>query len=529
MRWRKRQPPVRSILCLLGLLFLARPAQADSLQSTPFGGRSAAMGGAGIARGDDSAMPVLNPAGVAIIPRSSIAVSASVYSASLVTIPHFNGDDTMRLTSLGLGEISQSGLSSTSILSTPTSLVGVIHLEHEGITHNLAGSITVPRTVSRRFLQSLDTSDNRLGSGGVGTFTNREDTTYILSSQRYLLGASYGVAPPGGVRFGASVLFSYAPTVWTLSHKFRSFFGNAAAVQSHVSDQSFDSYSADLTGNMGLQIDLTRAWSLGVVVQPPSFHLKGDLRSTISEQSFAGEAQRLVSSRQTGDYIDGMPLRVGAGASFHVSNLLTVALDVNYYFSLEGRVASRGNLTNAEVDVGDPPRQRTAPIDSRLPAKHFVNVAGGIDWMLLGTRKHWLRAGGFTDFNDDRAVPAGTAATDPACAAAVPDESRCIGPAHVLNFPFDRFGVTLGYGRKSGVVDSTIGVAAIFGSGSTARSLFDGEKTVYSRTDARTYDVLVFLTATVEVDEPKIKARELLKREIEELQDRIRTLEQKNP
>ena len=517
--------------CLLLLLAPMGSAHADTLQGPPFGGRSAAMGGVGIARGDDSAMPILNPAGVAIIPRSSIAVSASVYNASIITVPHFNGDRPSTMSPLGPGEISQNGLASTYILSTPTSLVGVLHLDGGESTHNLAASITVPRNVGRKFLQSVDTSDNRL-AGSMGTYTIREDTTYILSSQRYLLAGSYGYGAPrsdlGSLRLGASIIFSYAPTLWTLSHKYRSFVGNAMDVQGEVSDQSFDSYSADLTGTLGAQLDLTGEWSVGLVVQAPSLHLDGNLKSTLSEQSFHGLSERLLSTRRTGDYTDGMPLRVGGGASFHVTSLLTLALDVTYYYSPEGRVESKGTLTNSVVDVGQAPRQQTAAFDSHLPAKHLVNVAGGADIMLT-SRKHWLRAGAFSDFSNDLAVPGATGATDAACMTAAPNETRCLGASHVLTFPFDRFGITLGYGRKSGVVDSTIGVATIIGSGSTARASFDGTQLVYSRTDARTYDVLVFLTATIEVEDQKIKARELLKKEIDELKERVRTLEQGKP
>jgi hypothetical protein len=49
-------------------------------QNLPLGGRTASMGGAGMAFGRDSAMPYLNPAGLARIPHHTFSLSANLYT-----------------------------------------------------------------------------------------------------------------------------------------------------------------------------------------------------------------------------------------------------------------------------------------------------------------------------------------------------------------------------------------------------------------------------------------------------------------
>jgi hypothetical protein len=84
---------------------------------------------------------------------------------------------------------------------------------------------------------------------------------------------------------------------------------------------------------------------------------------------------------------------------------------------------------------------------------------------------------------------------------------------------------TCGLGTVTGPVDSTVGVSALFGRGTTGRGNYDGDAFIYSSTSASTYEVLVFLTATVDVSDQKTKARETLKEELEQLEKKIKLLE----
>src|SRR5690349_13363867 len=64
----------------MALLLVAARADAQNFRESPIGGRTATMGGAATAAGNDSAMPYLNPAGLAGVPGDIFAVSATVYS-----------------------------------------------------------------------------------------------------------------------------------------------------------------------------------------------------------------------------------------------------------------------------------------------------------------------------------------------------------------------------------------------------------------------------------------------------------------
>ena len=76
------------VAATLGASFCKLPlAWGENLRDVPLGGRTAAMGGAGVAAGADSATPFLNPAGVAGTPHDIISVSASVYSGLGAVVP----------------------------------------------------------------------------------------------------------------------------------------------------------------------------------------------------------------------------------------------------------------------------------------------------------------------------------------------------------------------------------------------------------------------------------------------------------
>src|SRR5215213_2754957 len=94
MALRRSRSPVPVCALLAALVTLTtRAALAENLRDVPLGGRTAAMGGAGVGSGTDAAMPYLNPAGVAGTPHDIVSVTASVYSGLGATVDHFYAPD----------------------------------------------------------------------------------------------------------------------------------------------------------------------------------------------------------------------------------------------------------------------------------------------------------------------------------------------------------------------------------------------------------------------------------------------------
>src|SRR5690606_12483041 len=65
---------------VIGAGLMALPTNASAQQHVPLGGRTATMGGAGVAAGNDSALPYLNPAGLAGVPNDIFGISASLFA-----------------------------------------------------------------------------------------------------------------------------------------------------------------------------------------------------------------------------------------------------------------------------------------------------------------------------------------------------------------------------------------------------------------------------------------------------------------
>src|SRR5688572_30586020 len=78
----QRRSTTRSVSlgAALSTTLVAGALHAQNYREMPIGGRTATMGGAATAAGNDSAMPYLNPAGLAGVPGDIFAVSATVYS-----------------------------------------------------------------------------------------------------------------------------------------------------------------------------------------------------------------------------------------------------------------------------------------------------------------------------------------------------------------------------------------------------------------------------------------------------------------
>src|SRR5258706_7997887 len=73
----------------LATLFVASTASAqENFRATPSGGRSALMGGTGVALGTDGAAPFLNPATLVRI-DSLLAVSVNILAIEFTSVSHY--------------------------------------------------------------------------------------------------------------------------------------------------------------------------------------------------------------------------------------------------------------------------------------------------------------------------------------------------------------------------------------------------------------------------------------------------------
>lgn len=468
-----------------GLVALAgaRPAGAQSL---PFGGRTAAMGGTGIARGDDSAMPLLNPAGLALVPHSTLSISASLYAFHHVDVPGFNADSDTILSPRGSIEISQRGLASNTIESLPTSLAGMLHLP--GAVHQvLALSVTIPRSTSRRFVQNLDLAlKDPMGRTG---YVFRDALTFVENTAQYVAGLSYGVALQDRLRVGATLGINYAPSLINSRLKRLSLPSNASDFELRNDDYTRDSYSVDLNGIFGAQLDVTDRISVGATFQTPALHLTGSWEvaqdTEISDPNAMAPAvtSSIHKLREDGDAIDAPPMKLGVGVSFRQPDRWSIGLDAHASIAIKNDRRIKATRVISSIRSGEAPTVAIVELDEERRRLNRFN--GSIGGEVKVGAETWLRLGAFTDLSLDPAL------------AGNPNRDQ------VLAFPFNRFGATAGIGTVTGPVDSTIGIAVSYGAGETGRldplrQEMAGRIGI-QRTDARLFDFMFYITGAVDL------------------------------
>lgn len=422
------------------------PAHADGFESVPSGARAAAMGGVAHARGGDSASPTVNPAGLALIPGSIASLSASLYQLSAVDIPNFIADDSALPSPWGDLALSEQGVSSMQFNAFPSGLAYFYHLGDTEQSMVLAASLSVPRSVSRRFVEN-----NELLGQGVSV---KENLTTSIQDQSYVAALSFAWGS-GALRIGASVLGGYTQRMETSEGTTLQVMGTAGFTRSQIAE-SESLHSFDAAAVLGAQLDLAEWISVGLALRTPSLHLTGSYESTVDFTLLGTEQDPLVSTmRATGDGVRGYPARVGGGLELRGEGW-GLAFDSVLYLPRQNEFHVLATQVASEIG-GDrgaaPDNERSLTIVSET--RPVVNFALGGELEVF--EKNWLRAGVFTDFS-----------------AAQPAEevAERLGNARVFplfDLPIDRFGASVGWGTKMGPVDTTFGLRGTYGTGTTLR------------------------------------------------------------
>jgi hypothetical protein len=173
-----RQPTALGLVALLW----AASASAQNPREVLLGGRTATMGGTGTATGNDSAMPYLNPAGLAGLPGDVLAVSASLYAhTSRSYDPGFFNPKGFA-PAFGDVTVSEESVTSSDVVEMPSSVMYVRHLGGGDVHHVLGMSLVIPQA-SRSTVQATFEAD----APGIGG-TIRQSRAYSRASTRYYFG-----------------------------------------------------------------------------------------------------------------------------------------------------------------------------------------------------------------------------------------------------------------------------------------------------------------------------------------------------
>lgn len=403
------------------------------------------MGGAGTAAGNDSAMPYLNPAGLAGVPGDIFGISASLYGYTHRSFKGFffpNGTDP----ALGRVEIESEDFTSRSVTDMPSS---VMYFERLGSDvdaqqhHHLGVALVVP---SSRRIELLAANASRLPD-----FDGRLESTSALSyhSTDYWLGPSYALGVSERLRLGASLFAVLSRSVRSSETSSVDELAGGAATVSQRTHVAQEANALSLAPVLGFQLEFAPNYWLGAAVAVPSLPITGQV-SVVNGASGVGVdpvsgAPTASSDSFTlrGDYRAGTPLRLNAGIARDDREGFSFAADVHYYGARKEAQVLEGVMRSDRYRSGETSRHFYQKQRASTDFESAVDFSAGIELAVSPVLQ--VRAGGFTDF------------------ANTPELSS--DPADHQRLRVDRFGATLGLGLRFGSFDSTIGLVYAHGQG----------------------------------------------------------------
>ncbi len=403
------------------------------------------MGGAGTAAGNDSAMPYLNPAGLAGVPGDVFALSASVYAYEGRTYEkYFNPGGVSP--QLGGYQTNESTVTAKAVHDTPSSIMYMTDLGDEtDLLRHVAGvALIIPNGSRNTLIGNYDGSLPALN----GTFSQ----TDVWSRERteYYFGPTYSVSWEDWLRLGVSAHVLYTRLIDTLetSSAIRIGGGSAGSLTRGRRIQEADTTA--FAPVAGMQVEVADYFWLGAAVAPPTIHLRG--RATIQADSIGYAPDETtfqsdvldVSTSGTVDARLNRPWRANFGIAYDDRSSFSFAADVLVFGELEDASLFEGTTTTFENRTGETSRRYREQQRASDDFKQVIDVSVGVEAALTDVVS--LRAGGFTDFAASKEIDH----------PMLKDQffSR-----------YDIYGGTLGLGIQFGSFDTTVGLVGKYGTG----------------------------------------------------------------
>lgn len=403
-------------------------AHAQNFRDVPLGGRTATMGGAGTAFGNDSAMPYLNPAGLAGLPLDVFALSANVYVSSKRSVPgivHPNG--------LGFrNEMTSESISASDLYQLPGSVMYLFNFNQptDRVRVVAAMSLIIPSTEQSNTTGAYHASLPQI-AGGVG-----ETVSVSSSSTDYYVGPSVAVQVGKSLRVGLSAYALHTVSRLAFQRGLLYFESNGAATAEakDVYSESHDGYS--FVPILGAQYNpMSNLW-IGAGVAAPSVRIRGTRELAYDFQYRQSGGGYRATATQTASSQSERPLRVNVGVGWEKPKSFALAGDVHWYAARKDAIGYQGVATFTEQRTGDVLRQYGKSTRDTVDFTSTIDVSiGGEVWIASSAA---VRLGAFTNM-----------------ASAVFDADPAT--AKPLSSTRDRYGATLGLGLTMGSFDTTLG------------------------------------------------------------------------
>jgi hypothetical protein len=394
--------PAAAMTALLATLLAAGAARAQATYgSATIGGRSALMGGTGIALGRDGASPFLNPATVVHIDDSGIAFSANFYSYQTTRLTDFHQPGPASAAQYGALSLPNTSLDAWRVDALPSTFC--LFLDVGGSGGNTRDTEREPRgrRKGRKKLAACIVTPERqalnaTASGYAGDSAGQHATQALSINQwwtRFYVGPSYSVHVTDAVALGGSLqtVGTIANSTWGVD----TLVSNASGQGSASSyDTGANAYSLDLAAVLGLVWHIDDSQILGLSVMTPSVHLAGQYQGTSSVQTQDG-ASTATQTTSNGSYRAPVPLRIGAGLGADLGRA-RVEVDATAYIPVTD-LAHAGVQTSETNLVGSSATSTSFSRTLTVAGRPIVDAAVGLEWFTSPSLS--LLGGLATDFS----------------------------------------------------------------------------------------------------------------------------------
>lgn len=454
-------------LAAAGILTTVQVARGQGMRTVPIGGRTATMGGAGTAAGNDSAMPYVNPAGMSGIPGDIFAVSANLYGYSRRSVDDLSFPNG-HLPVLGRYSTSEENVEASGVTDMPSSIMYFQHIGEPGddMHHVFGMSLVIPNATSTEIVGSTTVSlPDVLGSA-------TENVSVIHKTTDYYAGPSYAVSFEDRVRIGASVYALHTRSIKSVQTVNSLSMLGGATSETNSTSATFEHEAWGLVAIVGLQASVSDELWLGGAVAAPSYHLHGTTFGTAESHSLgtdpnnpgavqAGGAQRKVE----GSYQNARPLRVNVGGAWEDRGVFSFAVDGWVFFERKDALEVKTAETFRETESRETTREYRL---NRTSTRDMIQSYGGSAGAEVGLND-WLalRGGIFADATNTPKLEA----DDP----------------WIYEVREDRGGATLGLGIQFGSFDTTVGFVYTHGQGKMKVSDTSSQKALDASLQGRTY------------------------------------------
>ncbi len=338
---------VAALISSIGLISSAR-AQGN-YRTAPLGGRSALMGGTGIAAGRDGAAPFLNPATIANVDDTGFAFSANFLQVRSTNVPNFHRPGAVDRNAFGEIELDRTSLTTTEVDLIPSTLCIFINLSGKTVDNAPRHRVSFCFGTLERDVQSKLAIGYRGGSSAARV---DQGQSFLRRWSRFSIGPAYSVNLTDDLAVGASIS-AIASNFDQLSSGNTSIYSSNGRFLATSINNVTSASSIDFGAALGITYKIDRHYQLGLAANVPSANMLGSF-SSIYQTQFSGSDDYAYAKRGQGSFRASTPAKVGLGlagnlnkarfeldASFHCprSKATEAKLTVDEFGAVSGRTA----------------------------------------------------------------------------------------------------------------------------------------------------------------------------------------------